>query len=643
MRTELTLATESISTANRVTEKTKTVVLVFPPLVMPTSPPLGISMLKGFVERELPEWRVKVLDLNVWTFERLFAGLAEGKLPLEPKVFPEGAEAARGLIKAAEVFRGKKSEEFYHHPDLYDQYGELFLRFTETFTRELGALCEAHDKGKPLTPLVREWLNLILAEKPDAVGISMIFSEQLPMGAFLGKLVRKTTSLPVVFGGSCFADTAEHFLKWYPECADAIIAGEGEEALKLFLQDFKNLERVPGAVYFKDGQVQKTAKSFPKDIDFYGAPDFSDVNPRRYFSPEPVIPLLLSRGCYWRRCTFCVHYRSAGTTYRMHTMDFTIDMLKGFVAKGIRNFAFIDEMISPKHFTWLAEGIKEANLDISYYALTKPTREFTPSILKMIAESGCKYLLWGVESANQRVLDLIDKGTKVEDVSQVLKNAHAAGIANHVFLICGFPTESEEEYAQTLKFLDDHKDYIYAVHRGPFSLEPESPIMEHPDRFGITRTWVVKDNPTGGRWSYEVNRGMSPDRVLQVFVASLPFLRPFNPFARYLANFRDHALLIYGKPGVKLQPEARPFPRINFSQMPGAPMPFSLAAPMNSGMGNGHHAGQTEVIDDCKSGIMAVPANGGQSNKWAELSPEQIAQFFSNDPQFGGRYLVTGN
>jgi hypothetical protein len=638
MKTELPLTTESSTIEKLPPEKKKTFVVVFPPLTMPTSPPLGVSFLKSFVERELPDWRVKILDLNLWTFERLFEGLEQGRLPLDAKAFPEGAEAARGLIQAARVFRGRHDDEFYQRPDLYDQYGDLFLRFTETFSRELASLCEAHYQGKPLTPIVREWLDLILAEKPDAFGISMIFSEQLSIGAFLGKLVRSTARVPVVFGGSCFADTAEHFLKWYPESADVIIAGEGEEALKLFLQDSNNLERVPGAVFFKDGQVQKTPKSFPKDIDFYGVPDFSDVDPRRYFSPEPVIPLLLSRGCYWRRCTFCVHYRSAGLTYRMHTMDFTIDMLKSFVAKGIRNFAFIDEMISPKHFTWLAEGIKEAKLDISYYALTKPTREFTPAILAMLAESGCKYLLWGVESANQRVLDLIDKGTKVEDVSQVLKNAHAAGIGNHVFMICGFPTESEEEYAQTLKFLDDHKDYIYAVHRGPFTLEPESPIMEHPERFGITRTWVVKDSPTGGRWGYEVNRGMSPDRVLEVFIASLPFLRPFNPYARYLANFRDHALLIYGKTGVKLRPEARPFPRIRFGRMPGSTLPFSIA--MNF---NGHNGGQAEVMDDCKTGVMTMSAPAGQSNQWADLSPEQIAQFFANDPQAGGRYLITGN
>ena len=102
----------------------------------------------------------------------------------------------------------------------------------------------------------------------------------------------------------------------------------------------------------------------------------------------------------------------------MHGKQFVIDMLRDFADQGIRNFAFIDEMIAPKHFEWLAKAIKDANLDIAYYALSKPVRYFTPQILSLMAESGCKYLLWGLESGNQPVLDLMDKGTIVADVAE---------------------------------------------------------------------------------------------------------------------------------------------------------------------------------------------------------------------------------
>ena len=111
---------------------------------------------------------------------------------------------------------------------------------------------------------------------------------------------------------------------------------------------------------------------------------------------------------------------------------------------------------------------------------------------------------------------------------------------------------------------------------------------------------------------------MSPERVLQVFVASLPFLRPFNPYARHLANFRDHALLIYGKPGVKLRPEARPFPRIRFGRTAPAAGQFGFGAPFTvEAMPDN---GRAEVLDDCKSGIMTLGATSGPADKWSGLS-----------------------
>jgi len=548
--------------------KQKTLVIVFPPLTMPTSPPLGAAMLKGFIERELPEWRVKVIDLNIWTFDFLFKRLSAGGL-LPKERFPEGLVAEIALARAADIFKGGNFQEFYQRPDLYDVYADLFLRFTELFTGELAALSQHCDESGVVSPLFQEYLNLIMAEKPDCVGFSMIFSQQLPIGKTLGRLVRQKYGLKVLFGGSIFSDHAANFIKMYSECVDVIVAGEGEEALKHLLQELESTEiKAPGAVYLKDGVVVKNEGVYRKDMDYFGKPDFSDCDLKSYYSPEPIIPILLSRGCYWRRCTFCVHYRSAGLTYRMHSMDFVIDMIRGFVEKGIRNFAFIDEMISPKHFEWLAKALKEANLDIAYYALAKPVRQFTPELLSMMAESGCKYMLWGLESGTQRVLDLMDKGTKIEEVAEVLRDTHATGINNHVYMICGFPTETEYEFSQTIKFLEDNKDYIYAVHRGTFSLEREAPIFDMSEKFGITKKWLIKEDGMGGRWGYETESGMTAHQAHDVFKKVLPFLREFNPFAQRLANFRDHALFIYDKSRQYLRPRARRFPTVSYPPPP---------------------------------------------------------------------------
>ena len=144
----------------------KTAVIVFPPFSTPTSPPLGAAMLKGYVERELPGWRVKVFDLNLWLFDRLLGALANGQFRLDPTAFPDGYQAVVDLLAAANTFRGKNDQAFFDSGALYNRYGEIFLRFCETYTRALNDECGKCCRGGPRTQLIREFLEAILAEKP---------------------------------------------------------------------------------------------------------------------------------------------------------------------------------------------------------------------------------------------------------------------------------------------------------------------------------------------------------------------------------------------------------------------------------------------------------------------------------------------
>lgn len=543
-------------------EKTakKTLVLVFPPITISTSPPLGIAMLKGYVERQLPDWDVKLLDLNLWFLNNILPDLETGASKFSEKIFAQIGASREELLQAARVMRGVDNDIMLTRPDIYEHCGGVFSRFIEFTTKMLAADCAEWERSQQLTPMLKDCIGQILALKPTVVGVSMIFSEQLPVGAALGRFLRQQAKLKVFMGGSCLIDGAVHFMKWYPEAADVIVAGDGEEPLRQLLSNDCNPKGVAGAVYWESGQVVKEPPIFHKDVDQFGIPDFGGLDLNTYYSPEPVIPLLLSRGCYWRKCTFCVHYFSAGDTYRVRSLDAIIEVLQHFVDKGLRNFSFVDEMIAPGQFVRLAEAIKNSGMDITYYAYSKPNRTFTPAVLKSIAESGCKFLLWGLESGNQRILDLMGKGTEVKEVAEVMKNAHAAGIANHVFVICGFPTETHGEFADTLNFLNDNRDYIYAINSGPFGLDAGAPIAKNPEKFGIVQTWVHGNTPLGEQLAYRCTSGVTMEESWQNFLRALPFFRPFHPHANLIAYYRDHALLVYKHLGAKLYPEYRRFP-----------------------------------------------------------------------------------
>jgi anaerobic magnesium-protoporphyrin IX monomethyl ester cyclase len=161
-------------------------------------------------------------------------------------------------------------------------------------------------------------------------------------------------------------------------------------------------------------------------------------------------------------------------------------------------------------------------------------------------ESGCRYILWGIESGCQRILDLIDKGTSAADNEEILKAAHEVGIRNHVFIISGFPTETRAEFQVTLDFLARHKADIASVHRGPFQLEKDSLVFDHPERFAISRSWL---RPGGGVYDFECASGMTQQQARQALGENMLFLRSFANSAPQQGDFRfrDHALLLYSR------------------------------------------------------------------------------------------------
>jgi hypothetical protein len=515
--------------------------------------------LKGHIERTVPGWSAKVLDLNLAGYEAVFDLLSQGQ-GLDPQRFPEGKLAQIALFRARDVFRGGSEVEFYRRPDLYAIYADLLTRLTEQESISTAALESLFRADAPLPNVFQDHAARILAESPDAVGISVCYNRQFWFGICLAKALRAKTRVPILFGGTFFLGDTERFLREFHAVADFVVRGEGETALAGLLSNLGAPENVPGVGWFAGGCVRQNPPQLPENLDDFGHPDYSDLDLRAYYSPEPVLPVLTSRGCYWRRCAFCDHYRSAGLTYRTHSPSHVIAWLKAQADAGIRHFAFVDEMISPAHFARLARAILDAGLDINYYALAKPVKQFDRDLLAEIARSGCRYLLWGIESGSQRVVDLMDKGIRLPEVSVVLRAAHTCGIRNHVYIIVGFPTETLGEVQQTVDFLDEHKDVISMVHRGTFTLEADTPIFDDPAKFLILRTWKQSDGIVPRSLGYECSQGLSREQASAAFARLMPFFRAFNPFAANLANYRDHALLIYAQLGADLPMSSRRFP-----------------------------------------------------------------------------------
>ncbi|WP_164066610.1 radical SAM protein, partial [Serratia marcescens] len=69
-----------------------------------------------------------------------------------------------------------------------------------------------------------------------------------------------------------------------------------------------------------------------------------------------------------------------------------------------------------------------------------------------LKDNGLRLLLVGYESGNQKILNNIKKGMRVEVAEKFTKDCHELGIAIHGTFIVGLPGETKETIQETIAF-----------------------------------------------------------------------------------------------------------------------------------------------------------------------------------------------
>ena len=210
----------------------------------------------------------------------------------------------------------------------------------------------------------------------------------------------------------------------------------------------------------------------------------------KYLSPERGINYSPTRGCYWNRCTFCdygLNTERPTSPWRERAIDRVIEDLKTVTTQEkVRYVYFAVDVMAPGYLERLSDAILGSDLDIRWAAELRMEKIFSLDRCKKMAESGCVAVSFGMESGSQRILDLIDKGTKVHFMGETMKNFAQAGIAAQLMAFSHFPTETEAERQETIEFAEKHKDYWSCGAIGKFVLTGTALVAKNPEKFGIT-------------------------------------------------------------------------------------------------------------------------------------------------------------
>ena len=444
----------------------------------------------------------------------------------------------------------------------------LTLSTFESGTRAEESTQRAADfaRNSDCNPFIDLYENILLPseswENYNLVGISIVGISQILPGLTLARLLKeKYPHLHITLGGPIFSVNTKQLMghpEFFQEFCHSIITFEGEEPLNRLLTALKNgstLKSVPNLLFCEDGKVESNEERVELRFEELPAPIFDGLPMDLYLSPYPIIPVLQSRGCYWGKCTFCTHSFIYGHRYGKQRTEQMVDELESLAKKyKTKYFTFSDEAVSPHSLNDVSEEIIKRGVDIKSIALLKFEKVMDQELFKKMKQAGFIFLMYGLESANDRILSLIDKGTDQKTEREVLDKSHKAGIWNHSFMFFGFPTETRDEAQDTITFLEKNLHSIHSFGPGVFLLNRDSSCYQYPEKFSITKIIQNPESNMAMNLDFESSSGMSREEAIEMNNKCISMAEEKFPSLQIWGTLpREHFLLYldrYGKEGL---------------------------------------------------------------------------------------------
>ncbi|WP_408650971.1 B12-binding domain-containing radical SAM protein [Jatrophihabitans sp.] len=337
----------------------------------------------------------------------------------------------------------------------------------------------------------------------DIVGINITYAWQLPFALWLSRLIRQ--SLPsafVIAGGTEVSDV----WKYAQEKAtvfeifhdlDAIVIGEGETAYTSILEcigagtlptSHPNVRLHP-----RYGAPRPLTLLHYEPLHDLPVPDYHGLPWDLYLSPERFVYYSPTRGCYWNKCTFCDYGLNTEGPTSPWRQDHVDTMMRDVTAiSAFAKFIYFSvDVLAPATILRFAERVVEEQLDIRWGAEIRLEKYWSAERAEVLRRSGCVAVSVGFESGNQRILDLIDKGTRPIQVRQTISAMHGAGIGVQMMGFTGFPTESLIEARDSVDFLVDNRELWTFGGLGEFQLTSGAIVAKQPGRFGVSNIRAI--------------------------------------------------------------------------------------------------------------------------------------------------------
>ena len=546
--------------------------LLFPPTWHPSQPYLSLPSLMGFLAQGgVPD--VSQRDLGIELLDRVvtqsygaefYQELVDKKRTLEQgrtgETGPGSAEHLARVVEsldrfpylidriepAKETLRGEGFYDLESYKEslfLIDKWLEVlstlyfptrltvvdnqFSSYSIYSSKDLMKIIRDESQNPYIQLFRKHFIQSIVGDLPDLIGVSITATSQIIPGLTLCRLIKEAApNVHLTIGGSIFTRLVDNVRRCPSlfDLTDDIIVFEGETALLELVNQLagkKDFSKVPNLIYRQNGKITVNQPFYSENINQLPAPNYDGFPLGLYLSPEPVLPVQFSRGCYYKDCAFCA-LTLDHQNFRQKEPGRTVEELEWLKQRyGVQRFFFTDECFALSPTKRLCQQIIDKKLDIKWTCEMRFEKHLTRELLASMRDAGCLKIVFGLESFNQRVMDFMKKGIKQEWVRRITADCVDLGIAVHCYIIVGFPTEKEEEARETMNFIVEneqlHGSYGFSCQPCLFDLEKEAPIMSDPGSYGIRRIMRPSAEDLSLGFFYEVSEGMTPDEAESLY------------------------------------------------------------------------------------------------------------------------------
>jgi ribosomal peptide maturation radical SAM protein 1 len=455
----------------------KTILLVSMPFAGINLPSIQLAVLEGYLKG-------KGVDINS---KHLYLKAAEfyGMLNYNHLINGPSDSYTSQMVYSKYVF----PEYWNKNKDLFIEYFNRILSESKEFQQSFSF----KDYVEKTDQFYNWTINNVEWGEHDLIGFSLNYGQFLPSLAVAKKIKERFPDKKIVLGGSrTVGELGKRVLESF-DYIDYIVSGDGEEALFFLASDYDSFDSIPNLIYRENSVIKKSDVFSEIDINTIPILDFNSffydlsltsADVQQYFYYFGRLPVEISRGCWWNKCTFCNHsiqYKG----YRDKEFSRVVDELEFLSNKyKILDFHLIGYNLMKNDFRFFIDRLKsidkDYNLIVEFRADQLKSEDYTN-----LKDAGFSIIQVGIESFSQDYIKKMHKGVRIIDNIAAIKFCKENGIALRYNIIVNYPNEEKIDFEETKKNIEHIKYFLDPPHVNDLLISYDSPVFNKPDEFNI--------------------------------------------------------------------------------------------------------------------------------------------------------------